>query len=157
MRDFWSITGFYSIKSTTQPITTAECGRCISLYCNVNVYKVYILLWISVPDTDVPRGLTPGEGGAAKTELSQWHQALSPHSSLTPTHPVLTCRGEEMIKTGCFIACTLTHTRSHIVRHADANKHTYVDAASLSLGRQTAPHHILLNRGQQTYSFLVGN
>lgn len=58
-----------------------------------------------------------------------------------------------MIKTGCFIACTLTH--SHIVKFADAHKRTYVDVASLSLEGKTPPHRILINRGQQTYSFLL--
>lgn len=60
-----------------------------------------------------------------------------------------------MIKTDCFIACTLTHTHSHIVRYANAHEHTYVDVASLSLGKKTQPHRILLKRGLQAYSFLL--
>ncbi len=78
-------------------------------------------------------------------------------SDANPPSSHVSRRGEEMIKTGCFIACTLTHTHSHIVRHADANKHTHVDAASLSLGRQAARNQTVLNRGQQSYSFLLSN
>jgi len=44
-----------------------------------------------------------------------------------------------MIKTDCFIACTLSHTHSHIVRYAYAHEHAYVDGALLSLGRKTNP------------------
>lgn len=152
-RHYWSIIGFFSIKTTMQQINNCSEMWPMLLYIISVVAAVDQCAWLWCASS----GLRSGGGGAAKTELSQWHQALSAHSSLTPTHPVLTCRGEEMIKTGCFIACTLTHTLWHIVRHADANKYTYVDAASRSLGRQTAPHQILLNRGQQTYSFLLSN
>lgn len=72
--------------------------------------------------------------------------------------PVLTCRGEErrwLRPTALLRAHLRTHTHSHMVRYAHAHEHTNVDGASLSLGRKTQPHQILLKRGLQAYSFLL--